>query len=98
MAWKHALTMADRTKIEQDFRVRYTELLRLSYFDPARYSVVDPMHNILLGTPKLMIKIWKEKGYLSSIQLEKIQSQCVRFTLFLHQWPPLYPAIIYLAH
>lgn len=29
--------------------VRYTELCRLRYFDAIRMTVVDPMHNILLG-------------------------------------------------
>ena len=81
MSWKHATTLAERTKIEQEFGMRFTELLRLPYFDTVRYSVVDPMYNILLGTPKLMIKIWKEKGYLSSAHFEKIQSQCNGFTV-----------------
>ena len=27
----------------------YTELLRLSYFDPVRMGLIDPMHNALLG-------------------------------------------------
>ena len=29
---------------------------------PLLISVVDPLHNILLGTPKHVITIWKEKG------------------------------------
>jgi hypothetical protein len=29
--------------------MRYFELSRLPYFDPVRMSIIDPMHNILLG-------------------------------------------------
>ena len=49
MAWKHARTMTDRNKIEREFGVRFTELLRLPYFDTIQFSVIDVMHNILLG-------------------------------------------------
>ena len=65
MEWKHARTQVERHKIEREYGVRFTELLRLPYFDSARFSVIDPMHNILLGTAKLMITIWKGKGLLS---------------------------------
>lgn len=51
----------------------YGELLRLPYFDTNRFSVIDPMHNMLLGTAKLMIGIWKESGLLSTDNFEKIQ-------------------------
>jgi len=29
--------------------VRWSQLLRLPYFDPSRFVVVDPMHNLFLG-------------------------------------------------
>jgi hypothetical protein len=29
--------------------IRYSELLRLKYFDPSRFVVVDAMHNLFLG-------------------------------------------------
>ncbi|KAJ6459895.1 hypothetical protein C8R45DRAFT_826624, partial [Mycena sanguinolenta] len=32
--------------------VRWTEFARLKYFDLVRYTVVDPMHNLLLGVAK----------------------------------------------
>lgn len=38
--------------------VRYTVLLELPYFDPTRFSVVDPMHNLFLGTGKHMLEVW----------------------------------------
>ena len=67
MDWKHARTLANRNKIEHDHEIRYTELLRLLYLNSAHFSVIDPLHNALLGTPKRTISIWKERGiYLMS--------------------------------
>ena len=38
-----------RQKVADKTGVRWSELLRLPYFDPAQFVVVDPMHNLLLG-------------------------------------------------
>ena len=81
MEWKHAQTLADRDRIEHDHEIRFTELLRLPYFDTPCFSVIDPLHNILLGTPKRMITIRKEKGYIPKVQLETVQQQCDKFVL-----------------
>ena len=75
MEWKLVKTQVERQKIERESGVRYTELLRLPYFDSVRFSVVDPMHNILLGTVKLMISIWEEKTLLSARDFGRIQAQ-----------------------
>ena len=37
-------------KIERDQGYQYFVLLELSYFDPIRTCVVDPIHNLLLGS------------------------------------------------
>ena len=79
MEWKHASTLACRHEIEQESGVRFTELLRLQYFNTIRCTVVDPMHNILLGTAKLMISIWKEKKFITSGDFEKIQLRVNNF-------------------
>ena len=42
MDWKHAKTQVERHKIERESGFRFTELLRLSYFDSSRFSVIDP--------------------------------------------------------
>ena len=81
LEWKHAKTLSVRQKIEQEYGVRYTELLRLPYFDTVRFSVVDPMHNILLGTTKLMVTLWKENGLLSSNDFSQIQAHVDRFII-----------------
>ncbi|KAJ2921673.1 hypothetical protein H1R20_g15417, partial [Candolleomyces eurysporus] len=46
--WKEA-DSATRYKLVQDHGIRYTPLLRLPYFDPPKYSIVDTMHNFLNG-------------------------------------------------
>ena len=47
-----SITATDRTRMERKNGARYSELLRLRYFDVIRFHVVDPMHNLFLGIPK----------------------------------------------
>jgi len=48
-AWRTAPTSADRKEIFQNYGVRWSELWRLPYWDPARMLVVDSMHCLLEG-------------------------------------------------
>lgn len=49
----HDCSTAEEVKgIEKENGVRYSELFRLPYFDPVKMHVVDPMHNLFLGTYK----------------------------------------------
>jgi hypothetical protein len=43
------LPEGDREEFFKKHGARYFELSGLPYFDPVRMTVVDPMHNILLG-------------------------------------------------
>ena len=70
-----APTKKDREVIEHEIGGRYSEFLRLPYFDIVRCHLVDPMHNLLLGTAKSMMTIWKESGLLSNSSFENIQKQ-----------------------
>ena len=55
--------------------VCYTAFLRLPYFDPIRFHVVDPMHNLLLGTAKDMMDVWVDQGIISKQILQSIQGK-----------------------
>ena len=70
---KNATTQAEREHHEHKAGVRYTELLQLQYLDLARCHLIDPMHNLFLGTSKRMINLWKARGYLSDTMCEKLQ-------------------------
>ena len=68
-------TQAARKDIEREHGVRYSALLKLPYFDAVRMCVIDPMHNLLLGTAKHITEIWKTRSILSSSQFEVIQEK-----------------------
>ena len=54
----------------------YTLLSELEYLDPIKHCIIDPMHNLFLGTAKRIFKkIWIPKGLLSDKDLKEIQAR-----------------------
>ena len=49
-------TKSDLQKAESELGCRYSVLLKLPYFDAPRMLVVDPMHNLFLGSGKYFLK------------------------------------------
>lgn len=45
----NALPAEDRDVFFKKFGVRWFEFARLPYFDPVRMTLIDPMHNLLMG-------------------------------------------------
>ena len=72
---KNALTATRRNEIEKAFGVRYTELLRLSYFNVIRHHVVEPMHNLYLGIAKHTTSTWKDRNILKADDFSLIQEK-----------------------
>lgn len=68
-------TKTNRERLEKEYGVRYSVLLELDYFDPIRMTVIDPMHNLFLGTAKRMISLWKDHKILLPEHFDKIQLQ-----------------------
>lgn len=50
--WRDAANTAEREQIFEDHGVRWSELLRLPYWDPIRFTAIDSMHNLYLGLLK----------------------------------------------
>ena len=71
--YKACNTKSSRSNIEKDYGIRYSVLTELPYFNPIRYHVVDPMHNLFLGTAKRCMQIWINGGILSKDDLFKIE-------------------------
>ena len=54
--------------------MKYSIITELSYFDPIRFTIIDPMHNLFLGTAKnVMKKIWLQRDIISDAKLNLIQ-------------------------
>ena len=62
--------------------MRWTELLRLPYFNPIRFTIVDPMHCLFLGIAKWIVKsIWINKGILNQESFIKVQKKMDEFQI-----------------
>lgn len=59
---KRARTKVEQKRIERKYRARWSELFRLSYYDAIRFVVIEPMHNLLLGTARHVFRLWTELG------------------------------------
>jgi hypothetical protein len=55
--WQSATTKKERQRIFQDHGVRWSEMMRLPYWDPMRHVVVDGMHNLFLGLVQFHCRI-----------------------------------------
>ena len=60
-------------KMESSHGLRYSYLLELTYFDPIKFVVIDPMHNLMLGTSKHVLSVWINEGILNDSKLKIIE-------------------------
>jgi hypothetical protein len=77
-AIKEVESASTPTQVEQITKkngVRYSELVRLPYFDIIRQHVIDAMHNMYLGTAKHVVSIWKDMGLLGNSEFDIIQTK-----------------------
>ena len=69
-------TQTARESLQTETGVKYSVLIELSYFNPIRFTIVDPMHNLFLGTAKHTMKnLWLENGVLSKAQMKTLQTR-----------------------
>jgi hypothetical protein len=80
--WRYCNSNAARKRFVSENQVRWSELLRLPYFDPIRHLVIDPMHCLFLGIGKWLVKrIWIEEGVLTNNALDEIQLMIEKFQI-----------------
>ena len=74
--FKACNTSSATKNIEKETGIKYSVLMELEYFDPIRFTIIDPMHNLFLGTAKYMMKnIWMENEILTIQHLKTIQTR-----------------------
>ena len=81
--YRECKTAQERTAIERNHGCRYSVLLELPYYEAIRMCVVDPMHNLLLGTAQHVVSVWNQSKLLD---LALIQSNVDNFMTPNHFW------------
>ena len=72
-------TKTSRAKAEMELGCRYSALLDLPYFDPITMMMIDPMHNLFLGTAKhFMFNILIGRNILDKKSLEIVKLRLSR--------------------
>ncbi|EXX50690.1 hypothetical protein RirG_268450 [Rhizophagus irregularis DAOM 197198w] len=78
--WRRCNSNAARNRFVKTTGVRWSELLRLLYFDPIQFLSIDPMHCLFLGIAKWIIKrIWVDENILKLETLKEIQKKMNQF-------------------
>lgn len=66
----------ERDKKESKYGCRYSCLLDLPYFRPVEMLLIDPMHNLFLGTAKHFARdLWIGRSILDTSALNKIEAR-----------------------
>jgi hypothetical protein len=74
--WKRCTTEEARKSHVSQNQVRWSEIYNLSYFNPVRHCVVDPMHCLFLGVAKWIVtKLWIGEGILNEAKLKIMQER-----------------------
>ena len=70
-------TKTEQQNLESSLGCRYSALLDLPYFDPIRMVIIDPMHNLYLGTAKHVLKrLWHDNDLIDKKDYPLLQD-CV---------------------
>ena len=70
-----------REKMESELGCRYSVFLDLPYFDPVRMTIIDPMHNLFLGSAKRFMSVLFDTGMVTKAQCPTIQKIVTAFTV-----------------
>jgi hypothetical protein len=74
--WRRCKSNNERKRHVSSTFARWTELLRLPYFNPIRHLVVDPMHCLFLGIANWIIKkLWIDNNKITKQDLEKMEKR-----------------------
>lgn len=74
----NAKTKSYQKIIEKSYGIRYSILTELPYFDPIKNTVIDPMHNLFLGTAKHCLDLWIKRDILSKGDIDEIEKKMLQ--------------------
>ncbi|KAL9964950.1 hypothetical protein ACROYT_G028667 [Oculina patagonica] len=72
---KNCQSQSASDKLASQLGCRYTSLLELPYYASIEMCVIDPMHNLFLGTAKRVFSKWIENEIITKDGLQTIQAR-----------------------
>ncbi|OAD66193.1 hypothetical protein PHYBLDRAFT_70971 [Phycomyces blakesleeanus NRRL 1555(-)] len=87
--WRNATKPTERQRLEVAHGVCWSELHRLQYFDIVCCTIIDPMHNLFLGTAKRMLERWVADGLIDDKKLVVMQKTVEKSPVVLRDVLPL---------
>ncbi|OAD70080.1 hypothetical protein PHYBLDRAFT_115470, partial [Phycomyces blakesleeanus NRRL 1555(-)] len=79
--WKNAIMHAERHRLKVANNVCWSELHCLQYFDIVCCTIIDPMHNLFLGTAKRMMERWLADKLIDDKKLIAMQKAVKKVVL-----------------
>ena len=73
-------TPAALQRAESNIGLRYSVLLSLPYFDPVQFTIIDPMHNLFLGSGKHAFEVWIDRDLITKKDFAKLDDKMKSFT------------------
>jgi hypothetical protein len=74
--WRLCKSKHERKQHVSETHVRWSELLRLPYFNLIRFLVVDLMHNLFLGIAHWIVKrLWVDGGKITKTHLKLMEKE-----------------------
>ncbi|OAD71071.1 hypothetical protein PHYBLDRAFT_115016, partial [Phycomyces blakesleeanus NRRL 1555(-)] len=73
IAWKNARNDNQQRIMERENDVHWSELHELVYFNAVECTIIDPIHNLFLGTTKYIMEKWISTGLISNAHLIAMQ-------------------------
>ena len=74
-ASRKAPTQSKQEELATKYGVYYSFLLQLEYFDAIRFTAIDSMHNLFLGTAKHVFKLWVKRNLLTKKDLKMLEDK-----------------------
>ena len=69
------VTKSGKQSAESQYGLRYSVLLSLPYFDPIKFTAIDVMHSLFLGSGKHMLQVWIDQEVLVRHTLLEIENK-----------------------
>ena len=67
-------------RAESNIGLRYSVLFPLPYFDPVQFTIIDPMHNLYLGSGKHAFEVWFERDLITKKDFPRLEEKIKMFT------------------